>query len=133
MTELPVVIERVMGIFLILYVLVCLLQMGFLKKLLASLRTSQSLEQRYVMFMIGVLVFVIGLFVVIAHPQAETLSGTLTLILGWLLLFKGVAVAALPSWVFRLAPSEKIISVYFPIWGVVIVAVGVLITIGAWS
>ena len=133
MIELPVVIERVMGIFLILYVLVCLLQMGFLKKLLASLRTSQSLEQRYVMFMIGVLVFVIGLFVVIAHPRAESLAGTLTLILGWLLLIKGLAVAALPNWVLRLAPSEKIINVILPVWGLVIVAVGVLITIGAWS
>lgn len=133
MTELPVVIERVMGIFLILYAFVCMLQFGFLKEVLISLRTSQSLEQRYLLFIIGVLAFVIGLFVVIAHPRAETLSGTLTLILGWLLLFKGVAVAAMPKLMLRFAPWEKIISVYFPVWGVVIVAVGVLITIGAWS
>ena len=114
-------LAEIWGISIIVVSLAILVKPKYLKRLFAEI------ENETTMFFWGIVSFIIGLAMILAHNIWAQNWQVIITILGWLALLKGSSVLFLPEYMKKLAKKMENQS-WLPIALVVLVFVGLVIT-----
>jgi len=119
-SELPLIIERTLAVWMIIVGLSHLFQAG-----LWSQFVLHGKEHLLIAMLAGLVASAVGTFIVVAHPWDTSPSSIITCVMGWLMLIKGTGYMIAPERMLRSVPvSERTLLIVIRFGGFVTIALG---------